>query len=62
MKGWTSFTINEKLRMLKMKLRNWNREIFGNLDSKVRELEKKVTKWDLLGAYRNWSLMNIHRC
>lgn len=40
--GWGSFVFKEKLRRLKRVIREWNKEVFGDLDQKVREIRDEL--------------------
>ncbi|KAK7251879.1 hypothetical protein RIF29_35466 [Crotalaria pallida] len=52
--GWSAFVLKEKLRLLKGKIKGWNKEVFGCLDHQLGELNKKVLELDL--ASENLSL------
>ena len=39
---------SEKLKQLRIPLRKWNKEIFGNIDNKIKCLEEEVEKVDML--------------
>ncbi|KAF9614767.1 hypothetical protein IFM89_020621 [Coptis chinensis] len=42
MEGYSVFVLTQKLKCLKGKLKSWNRNIFGNLGTKVREESKAL--------------------
>ena len=48
----SSFREAEKLKALKLKLKNWNKEIFGRSKERKIQALKKVAFWDTLGAQR----------
>ncbi|GKV26314.1 hypothetical protein SLEP1_g35645 [Rubroshorea leprosula] len=41
-KGFWGFKCKEKLKLLRQKLKQWNKEEFGNIDSQLEEAMKKV--------------------
>ena len=50
-RGSSSYVIAEKLKAPKLKLKSWNKEVFGRVEDR-----KKIalqTKWDALGAQRS---------
>ncbi|KAF1894007.1 hypothetical protein Lal_00003922 [Lupinus albus] len=47
--GWSAFVVKEKLKFLKVKLKDWNREVFTCLDSKLSDLVKKIQLLDIIG-------------
>lgn len=36
-----------KLKLLRDKLRVWNKEVFGNVDQKKKQLLEEINFWDL---------------
>ncbi|KAL6562915.1 hypothetical protein OROHE_005502 [Orobanche hederae] len=44
--GWASFVFKEKLKRLKDRLRIWNKEVFGNIDKNVEDLENEILVLD----------------
>ena len=50
--GMSSFRVVEKLEALKLKLKNWNKEIFGRVEKRKIPALQKVAFWDTLGAQR----------
>lgn len=40
--GWGSFVLKEKLKGLKAKLKVWNKEVFGDLNSKRNDLVLQI--------------------
>ena len=53
--GWGSFKLKVKLQMVKKALKEWNVEVVGNLECKLKEFEEKVHKYDLLSEHRTLS-------
>lgn len=45
--GWVGFVVKEKLHILKSKLKEWNHEVFGNVDSKIKVAEAELHSLDL---------------
>ncbi|KAL7161405.1 hypothetical protein ACSBR2_041963 [Camellia fascicularis] len=45
--GWASYIIMEKLRALKVALKRWNVEVFGDVDSNLKEAESELHALDL---------------
>ncbi|RVW54468.1 hypothetical protein CK203_068454 [Vitis vinifera] len=44
--GSYSFVLSEKLKALKVKLKNWNKEVFGKMGVNLRMALDKVSFWD----------------
>ncbi|KAL8554478.1 hypothetical protein ACS0TY_002607 [Phlomoides rotata] len=44
--GWKCFTLKEKLKMLKLDLKAWSREIFGALQQKVEDQKENIERLD----------------
>ncbi|XP_028105561.1 uncharacterized protein LOC114304603 [Camellia sinensis] len=40
--GWASYIIMEKLRVLKVALKKWNTEMFGDVEAKLKEAESEL--------------------
>ena len=55
-KGSTSFILAEKLKGLKGKLKAWNKEVFGNVETKKAEALYRVGCWDNIEKERELSL------
>lgn len=47
--GWKGFVLKEKLKGIKAKLKMWNKEHFGNLDSQITEAKEELNNIDLKG-------------
>lgn len=43
---WKAFALKEKLKLLKLFLRNWNKEHFGELDSVINSISKEINNLD----------------
>ena len=42
----------EKLKALKVKLKIWNKEIFGNVEERKKEVLQKIVLWDDIEGHR----------
>ena len=51
-RGSPSFQIASKLKALKLDLKKWNEEEFGNVKSRMRKLWKDLNKLDLIADCR----------
>lgn len=49
MRGWSGYVLKEKLKILKNKLKEWNRDCFENLNQRLKEVENEFQDWDLNG-------------
>ncbi|GAU39170.1 hypothetical protein TSUD_372700 [Trifolium subterraneum] len=49
-KGKKAFVLKEKLKILKEKLKTWNREVFGNLDLNIDKIAKELNEIEDLAA------------
>ncbi|KAL7161402.1 hypothetical protein ACSBR2_041968 [Camellia fascicularis] len=56
---WAGYVIMEKLRTLKLALKIWNVEVFGNVDTKLKEAEDELHGLDLIAEGRS---LNIGEC
>lgn len=45
--GWGAFILKENLRALRLRLKTWNAEVFGDLTKRRREIEQKMMEMDL---------------
>lgn len=50
-----------KLRSLKLALKKWNNDVFGNVESKLKEAEEELHNLDLMAESRNLNEMEITR-
>ena len=55
-RGSASFRLSEKLKVLKQKLKIWNREEFGNLESNKEAAMQQVDFWDRVEEERSLSM------
>ena len=46
MSGSSSFILAKMLIFLKSRLKQWNKEVFGHLDSKMADLVVKIKSFD----------------
>ncbi|XP_057794589.1 uncharacterized protein LOC131010900 [Salvia miltiorrhiza] len=44
--GWKSFVVKEKLKMLKVKLKEWNKLTFGSIDHRIQSLKIEIQEMD----------------
>lgn len=47
--GWKGFVLKEKLKGIKNKLKVWNKDHFGNLDSLISKAKEELNCLDLKG-------------
>lgn len=50
--GWTGYIIMAKLRSLKLALKKWNSEVFGNIESQIKDAESELHTIDLQAKSR----------
>ncbi|XP_028065848.1 uncharacterized protein LOC114268811 [Camellia sinensis] len=50
--GWASYKLLKKLGNLRVHLRRWNCEVFGNLDEQLKQAEDEIHEWDLKAEER----------
>ena len=55
-RGSDSNVLTEKLKALKARLRQWNKEVFGRVDARKKEALLKVAYWDNIEVQRPLSL------
>lgn len=51
--GWAGFILQSKLKLLREALRNWNRDVFGDVSANLKEAEEELNKLDLLAENRD---------
>ncbi|GMP35227.1 hypothetical protein CsSME_00007763 [Camellia sinensis var. sinensis] len=51
--GWASFRFLKKLGHLKVHLKKWNSEVFGNIEENLKKAEEELHEWDLIAEERN---------
>lgn len=44
--GWKAFVLKEKLKSLKSILKNWNSQVFGNVENNLKKLEMEISSLD----------------
>lgn len=44
--GWKVYAFEEKLKMLKEKLKGWNKEVFGHVDMNIQKIVKELNDLD----------------
>ncbi|XP_020207365.1 uncharacterized protein LOC109792369 [Cajanus cajan] len=45
--GWSAYVVKEKLKILKGKLKTWNANSFGNIQTRLREVEERMNSLDI---------------
>ncbi|KAL8554377.1 hypothetical protein ACS0TY_002528 [Phlomoides rotata] len=45
--GWSGFTLKERLKEVKIELKRWSKDTFGNLESRIEEKKEEIEKLDL---------------
>lgn len=51
--GWKLHTFKEKLKLLKVELRKWNREVFGFVDLNIEKIVEDINILDAVAASNN---------
>ncbi|XP_028117415.1 uncharacterized protein LOC114315043 [Camellia sinensis] len=59
--GWAGFVIMHKLKMLRVDLKKWNREVFGNVTSALKLAEEELHAIDLVAESRNLEENEVQR-
>ncbi|KAL7169037.1 hypothetical protein ACSBR2_034129 [Camellia fascicularis] len=59
--GWAGYRLMRKLSFLRNHLRVWNREVFGNIDTKLKTAEQELHEWDLKAESRPLDELEITR-
>ena len=60
-RGGSSFVVAEKLKVLKIKLKGWNKEVFGRVEMRKNQALKNMTRWDTVGAIRPLTRSKLDR-
>ncbi|KAL7195821.1 hypothetical protein ACSBR1_035955 [Camellia fascicularis] len=55
--GWAGFRIVQKLKQLKLELKKWNIEVFGNASFKLKALEEELHALDILAEEEFWLIL-----
>ncbi|XP_028053164.1 uncharacterized protein LOC114257582 [Camellia sinensis] len=50
--GWAGYVLVQKLKHLKLELKKWNVEVFGNVSSKLKVSEEELHAFDILAEER----------
>ena len=61
MEGTESYVLMKKLKVLKGLLKNWNMEVFGNLNVNKNEAFRPVSHWDLVKNSSRLTLVEMER-
>ncbi|XP_028079578.1 uncharacterized protein LOC114281323 [Camellia sinensis] len=59
--GWAGFVIVMKLRNLKLDLKEWNTEVFGNVSYSLKKAQEELHEWDLVAESRDLGVNEIAR-
>lgn len=51
--GWASFMIMKKLGNLRVHLKRWNCQVFGNIDDQLKKTGGKLHEWEIEAEGRN---------
>lgn len=46
--GWKAFVLMEKFKALKLVLKGWSKQVFGNLEFQIDSLKEAVRKLDVV--------------
>ncbi|WJX33767.1 hypothetical protein P8452_21944 [Trifolium repens] len=57
--GWMGFVLKEKLKSLKLVLRQWHKEEFGALDTKIEALKVNISDLDVRGELTGLSTLEV---
>ena len=60
-RGTNSYVIVEKLKALKLKLKSWNKEVFGRVEDRTKIALQNLAHWDALGAQRSLTQLELER-
>lgn len=53
--------LHTKLKRLKIPLKKWNKEVFGDIDRKVEQLEAEIKKLGLMNEEQGLNEVNLAR-
>jgi hypothetical protein len=45
--GWKGYVVKEKMKLLKRVLKTWNKDVYGNMDSKIDALTNEIEELEL---------------
>jgi len=54
--GWGGFILQEKLKMIKMALKEWHRVHVSNLPGRIKDLKERVAELDTKGEHGDLSV------
>ncbi|WJX91755.1 hypothetical protein P8452_73482 [Trifolium repens] len=57
--GWMGYILKDKLKALKVKLKEWNKDIYGAVDTKILILVEEIKVLDLRGEEGNLSNADV---
>lgn len=60
-RGWKGFVLKEKLKIMKSKLRGWNKEHIGNLEAKIQENKEDLNTLDLKSELVGLSVEEVEK-
>ena len=53
--------VEEKLKALKIKLKGWNKEVFGRVETRKNQALNNMAQWDTIGAIRPLTQSELDR-
>lgn len=59
--GWAGFKCLKKLQALKATLKQWNNDVFGNVEFKLKQVKEELHAFDLLAQEMALSLSQAAR-
>ncbi|XP_028083304.1 uncharacterized protein LOC114284569 [Camellia sinensis] len=59
--GWAGFRVMRKLNLLRSNLREWNKVVFGNIDTQLKKAEEELHEWDLKAESRSLEEEELNR-
>lgn len=48
--GWMNFLLKEKLKGLKIKMKDWNKEVYRGIEERVEKLMEDIKGFDVKGG------------
>ena len=60
-RGASSFVVAKKLKAFMIKLKGWNKEVFGRVETRKNQALKNMAKWDTIAAVRPLTQIEIDR-
>ena len=60
-RGISSYVVVEKQKSLKLKLKGWNKEVFGRVEVRKNQAMQNLALWDSIGAKRPLVQLELER-